>query len=173
MSETSVTILGIDELNNRLGRMTPAIRDSLVLGMNESTIRLQAYIVNEKLSGDPLHRRSGHLSNATQQDVLANEDSVVGRVSNNMAYAHVHEEGGTFWIPEHTVRWGKSVMRMRGYDTSKMTKGMAVEGTVRGHNATYPQRAFMKPSYEALREWIVERLKVATQDGMEQGASGV
>ena len=171
-TEVSSTILGTEDLYNRLGRMTPAIRDHLVLGMNNATIRLQSYIVENKLSGDPLHRRSGHLSAATQQDVQADEDAVIGRVSNNMDYAAVHENGGTFMVPEHIVRWSKATMRARGYDVKNMKAGMSVEGMVRAHTATYPQRAFMRPSYDDLKDWITDTLRQATEDGIQAGASG-
>lgn len=171
--EVSTTILGLDQLLAQMTSFTPAIHDELVLGMNDATILLQSYIVASKLSGDPLHRRSGDLSNATQQDVISDADSVTGRVSNNMSYAIVHEEGGTFEVPEHMVRYDRARMKAWGYNVSKMTKDMVVEVLVRRHTATYPQRAFMKPSYAEKHEEIVQILRASVLAGLQDaGGSG-
>ena len=173
MSTTGVVVLGTEDLLAKLTRMTPAVRNQLILGMQASTIKLQGYVVANKLSGDPLKRRSGDLSNATQQDVEATEDNVIGKVTNNMAYAHVHEDGGIFQIPAHMMRWSHAVTKLWGNENAKR-KVLKVRGTaeVKAHTATYPQRAFMRPSYEALKDWITQTLRDSATAGIKQASSG-
>ena len=177
MKSVSTHILGVDELLAQLMAMTPAVRNELVVGMNEATIRLQGYIVSEKLSGDPLHRRSGHLSDSIQQDVESQPEAVTGRVSTNLDYARVHEDGGEFWIPEHYRLRKNSDLRKLGAINARTFHALMAfapeqaGGMVRGHYATYPQRAFMVPSYQALKNGITQTLRDHTLAGLNAGAA--
>jgi len=96
-------------------------------------IRLQKYIVTQKLSGDPLKRHSGKLAASVIQRVenSGTKISAIVQAGSLAPYAFVHEYGGTFQIPEHlsVSRLGRSF-------------------TVHAHSATFPERSFMRTSLE-------------------------
>jgi phage gpG-like protein len=63
--------------------------------MEQASMYLQNYIQRNKLSGNPLKRRTGNLANQMNYNVTETGDNVIGRVGNRMVYAAMHETGKT------------------------------------------------------------------------------
>ena len=143
-----------------LQEISPKLRDILAEKVNGFSIGLQSYIVGSNLQGGtPLHRRSGTLSDSiTVGPIEQTQHSVSQVTGTNVEYAHVHELGGTFDIREHLRRMTLSGITGQKHDALV---------TVRAHQATYPKRAFMKPSVQeksgeftqAVAEAVAESIK--------------
>lgn len=140
----ALEVLGKEELLSRLtarrNQLPPALRQS----MFEQMARLASYVKSSKLEGQALHHRTGNLTNSVFSDATGDESEVKGVVGTGAQapYAHVHEDGGAFNIPSHTR-------------TSKLGNAF----TVRSYIATFPQRAFLRPSLNEKREEILSALK--------------
>ena len=113
-----------------------------------------------RLSGDPLNRRTGRLSRSVTPFAKLEGGRVVGGLSSNVPYAHVHELGGVFQIPEYTRRPPRS--RTAGGRFRKRTEEQQVNSvTVKAHTAKFPQRAFLRPAIESNRGQILQGLRNA------------
>lgn len=167
-----IHVLGADEVIARYARMSGAITQAVAQAMRSEMTRLADYVRTHKLSGDPLHRRTGDLSRAVTGASEVQGAIVVGNVgTKGIPYAYVHEMGGTFQIPEHTRRMGFGAEGERVRLLTKTGKVRAAvksrrTGIVQSHTATYPQRAFLKPSLEENRGAIVEALRQSIIDVM-------
>lgn len=115
---------------------------------------------SNRLSGDPLNRRTGRLSRSVTPFANSDGSRVQGGLSSNVPYAHVHEKGGTFQIPAYTRRPART--KTAGGRFKKRTEEQQVSSIqVKAHTATFPQRAFLRPALEANREQILEGLRAS------------
>jgi phage gpG-like protein len=167
-----LTIFGKDELIAKYGRLASAISELLTEVMKYEMVKLADYVRVNKLSGDPLHRRTGKLSRSITGDAASHGKYVVGVVgSKGVPYAYVHEMGGVFEIPAHMRRVGFNAReeRIRLLNKAGSVRAQVkstTRGMVRAHTATYPQRAFLHPSMEENRERIVAVLREAAVAAM-------
>ncbi len=167
MPHVGITVIGKDEILEKYKGAASRSRLALLKSMADSMQRTADYVRANKLSGSPLHRRSGNLSRAVTGSAELTEQYIIGQIgTSGIPYAYVHEKGGTFWIRPHIRRTGFDSKDQR---IRLLTKQGAVraavkavgDSIVRGHNATYPQRAFLKPSMDENKENIMQALRKA------------
>jgi len=156
-----VTIEGGDRVAKFIKDRLPTVTEAVVVRMNALLIRLQTYIVGQKLSGQVLHHRSGHLIDSIRleppQPVIEGT-RVIGGVQGAGPiawYGKIHEYGGTFGVKEH-VRKALS------------PKGMAYERTIKAHSVTFPERSFMRSSVTDMRDQIVAGLQGAINEALSK-----
>lgn len=158
---------GTDVSTVRSLRLLPTeIRAQLEARMSKNLIRLQAHIVADKLQGQVLHHRTGKLSASIRVIPPRFEgDSLVGAVEGAGGpawYGRIHEFGGTFM--RHTaMRFGASG---RGRARSLLHRRM-------GTFATYPERSFMRSSFDDLRESMMTDLIAGINQAVAQGTPHV
>lgn len=89
----------LTKLEATTGKVRAAAKSSLDMWATE----LAGYIKMNKLSGNPLHRRSGNLSSSVYPDKRETAETVSGgaRAGLDVPYAKIHEYGGL--IPAHQV----------------------------------------------------------------------
>jgi phage gpG-like protein len=127
----------------RLQNFTPKLVNRLSRGMNRITMDIQSSVKADKLSGDPLNRRSGKLSNSIHQNVVAYNTGVLGQIysTKEAPYGRLHEYGGRV-ERMMTVAWGRRVKNPR-----RIT-------------ANYPERSFMRSTlsefHEQFRQMIID-----------------
>ena len=63
------------------------------MAMLRAVEMLGGYIVKNKLSGQVLKRRTGHLAGSISTEVLGTRYETIGRIGSNLKYARVHELG--------------------------------------------------------------------------------
>lgn len=145
-------IQGTDQVFLYLKGTTEKVQGGLQRAFARIAVRLQQYIVHQKLSGDPLHRHSGKLASSVIQRVETSGSQIkaIVQAGSLAPYAGVHEYGGTFSIPEHA-----SVSRL----------GKAF--TVRAHSATYPERSFMRTSLEENVEMYLQEVSSALGEALK------
>jgi hypothetical protein len=154
-----------DAIQQKLSRVTLAIRDAI----NSANLELQAYIVNNKLHGDPLQER--HLGRGLAGSIrmipaVMDGTTVTGEVQGGGGlefYGKYHEYGGTFDVPGgRRVALGSRLDRKKlmgnsarfGYDAVTHTQS-------RPYTITFPERSFMRSSAQENRDQMYGRLRAA------------
>jgi phage gpG-like protein len=164
MTTLRFTAINKDEVIALLRARGVDVIEVLVDTMTAEMQKSADYSRQYYLSGSPLNRRTGTLSRSITGSATREGNRVIGKVGSDVVYAHVHERGGVFEIPEHMRRTGYGA---RGARITMLTKSGNVRaavksmtrGVVRAHDATFPQRAFLAPSLTDRREAIVESLR--------------
>lgn len=137
-------ITGVAQVVENLRVNIPAaINNNLNRLMLRQVIKLQRYVILNKLEGQVLRHRTGHLERSITYDVQRDGSAVTGivGVGREAPYGTAHETGGTFSIPQQLRK-------------SKLGKDFIVKA----HTATFPQRAFLRPSLLENEQNIVEGL---------------
>ena len=139
----------------RFQALPGTMRAAVVDALKREWFRVQALVVTSKLSGDPLRRRTGVLASSINvggpQTATAFEDAgttITARIGTRVRYGAVHENGGTFQIPEHG-RMGH---------------------IVRAHTATFPQRSFLRSTLAEERGNIRLAIKRAVKRAIAESA---
>lgn len=158
-------------LKAKFSGFSEKLRSELVPAIESFLIFLQSYIRANKLSDDPLHRRTGKLTDSINYSaVKQTEHDISGTVGTNLRYGRVHELGGTFNIPEYVRRTSAvESLREMGW-SSKAAKGFKFETTVRAHTATYPQRAFLMPSLRENESKFKDMIQEAADKAAHESA---
>jgi len=168
MKALTLNVQGADKLLDKLRAAPSSIPQAVLQEMKNQMARAADWSRANRLSGDPLHRRSGRLSRSVTGNATLEGYVVRGTLSSNLPYAHVHEDGGTFEIPAYSRRPPRS--RTPGGRLRKRTEAQQESSvTVQSHSATFPQRAFLRPSLVANRDKIVNGLYVAAITAFKRG----
>lgn len=149
------TVTGDSAIVARFERLPATLREAVVAAMKREWFRIQAAVVTSKLSGDPLHRRTGVLASSinvggpqTASEFVDEPDEIIGRIGTKVRYGFIHEYGGTFAIPSHDRR---VEARLGGKSTT----------TVREHQATFPERSFLRSTLEEMRPSVLANIRAA------------
>lgn len=149
MSFITAEVIGKDEVMERMQKRKQTLVARIKAVMLLQMEKLARYVRTDKLSGQVLKNRTGTLRRSIHADVEAETDAVTGIVGTNVSYGKIHELGGTFQIPasyrNQTQAWGRPIVPRMVF--------------VRAHSATYPQRAFLRPSLDEKRESILAALR--------------
>ena len=153
MIEGAVT--GGDAVILRLENLSGNLRQAVADALKREWFRIQAAVVTEKLSGDPLHRRTGVLASSinvggadTATEFVDEPTEIIGRIGTKVRYGFIHEYGGTFTIPAHERR---VEARLGGAGTT----------TVRAHTATFPERSFLRSTLQEQKPAVLEAIRAA------------
>ncbi len=154
----SAEILGVDKLLATLGNAGATFTNRLLQGMQVAASGLRNYIANQKISGQVLQNRTGHLRQFLfWKAAVASPGVVEGQVYETMKYGKVHEYGMTiFPLRAKALRW------------------IGPDGNPRfAKSVTIPRRPWMRPGYDEFRPKIVETLSdsaaLAAKDMAAQG----
>jgi phage gpG-like protein len=156
-------LIGDKEVIARLEKINPTVRGFLQEAINTSSLELIGYIRRSKLSGNPLHQRSGRLKDSITSKITDSEDLISGIVGTNVEYARVHEYGfkGTETVKAHlrTIKqaWGRPL------------RAGAKQINIRSHSrkANLPERSFLRSSLRDLEGKIKKRMEDAVRKGLE------
>ncbi|MBV9858752.1 MAG: HK97 gp10 family phage protein [Alphaproteobacteria bacterium] len=96
----NAAVVGEGALISRLGAMPRAIRERVEGAVGALAQDLRA-LIQRKLSGEVLQRRSGTLSGSIEVELVPQRDQVAATVATGVPYAGIHEYGGT--IPAREV----------------------------------------------------------------------
>ncbi|SEJ55983.1 hypothetical protein [Frateuria terrea] len=145
-----VQITGDTALVTKLEETTGKIKAAAKTSLDMWATELAGYIKMSKLSGDPLHRRSGKLSSSVYPDKRETADTISGgaRAGLDVPYPKAHEYGMqrnvvvSAFHRMQTMAWGKPMANPR-------------EVLVNQHSSyvNLPERSYMR---SALREQAPE-----------------
>lgn len=106
----NLVVTGFDRVTTKFDQLIPEVRDALRIAMDKLGAGFIDYLRTTKLSGNPLHRRTGVLQASFRHQVVDDETSVSALVTTDSPYARYHEYGfhGTENVRAHT-RLGRPV----------------------------------------------------------------
>ena len=147
-------IVGDDELRAKFQRASDTIDGKLVDSMGRITIRLQAHVVRNKLSGQVLKVRTNNLRGSIHQEV--------GRVGTNVEYAAFHEYGfsGTQNVREHM-----RTIKMAFGKMLKTPKRIVISAHAR--HVDYPEHSFLRSALDDQRTEIMAELGNAVKEAIQ------
>lgn len=159
-------LTGIEETKAALAAIEPGVKSSLQRLMLKLAIDLQAKVVREKLSGNPLHRRTGDLSRSVYATIT--DDGLTGIVGANTPYAARQEYGfqGTETVRAF-VRRSRAQMVTAKYNKLGLETRPSLaknRGTgvinVRSFNRTvnYPEHSYLRSALDEMRGTIAEQI---------------
>lgn len=117
---------------------------------------LVSYIKSSKLSGDPLHRRSGDLSASVHPVSGLEERGAFGGAAAGagLPYAKIHEYGG--WVPKRVAKNARAL-------AIKLPDGTTIfRKSARGFQM--PERSYMRSSLEEQKVSGLEAVKAAVKE---------
>jgi phage gpG-like protein len=146
----------------RLNVMPDKVRARLEQAVYILAEKLKSHIVQDKLLGQVLNRRTGRLGQSIQQKVDSSATAITGTVysAGDVKYAAIHEFGGH--IPARVIeaKNGKALAFTMG---GKQVFAKRVNWP----GATMPERSFMRSSLADMKDEIVQRMTSAVQEGMK------
>ncbi len=150
MSEIRVNLLS-SRLLLYLKNCEAQCQDIIKKRMMRATLKLAAYIKEQKLSGQKLNVRSGTLRRSIHNVVSTQGGNVIGVVGTNIRYARVHEFGFTGSVNV------KSYIR-------NTKKGNAVN--VRSHSRfmNLPMRSFLREGLHDRRDDIIREFDAGVKE---------
>ena len=154
-------ITGSESVITRLGEVTGKVRIAAKSSLDAWAAELAGYIQMSKLSGNPLHRRSGRLSASVHPVSVDTAQSISGGAASgeNVPYAKIHEYGGM--IPAHVVV-------VRNAKALAFTVGgvMRFAKSVQIPNVTMPERSYMRSSLREEAPKGIEQLRAAVREAI-------
>lgn len=159
------TLTGDAQVAARFAALPDKARKAISDEMRRQWFLIQTAVVREKLSGDPLHRRTGNLASSINvggaDSATAFEESdteIVGRIGTRVKYGRVHEDGGTFQVPSHE----RTITQVFGRSITPRTI------TVREHTVTFPQRSFLRSTLREMGPGVTAALEKALADAVKE-----
>lgn len=162
MAFLNIQIIGDAELKAKLTAMPQKVAQSLYRKVTELALMLENYVKTQKLSGQVLQHRTGHLQQSIHSDSTASASSVVGRVFSAapMPYAAIHEFGGV--IPAHIIR-AKNALALHFMSGGKDVFAKYVNMP----DVNMPARSYMRSSLADNKDKIIEGMKDAVSEGLK------
>jgi phage gpG-like protein len=158
------TVTGDAAVIARFEALPAKVRAALVDAMKREWFRIQAAVVTDKLSGDPLHRVTGVLASSVNvggtDTATAFEETpaeIIGRIGTKVRYGVVHEKGGTFSIPAHE----RTISQVFGRPVTPHAV------SVRAYTATFPQRSFLRSTLDEMAPAVRASIERAVAEALE------
>lgn len=149
--------------------MAGQIRKNVDQAVHRLAIELQRYIVHNKLSGQVLNKRTGHLQQSIQQTVEEGPDQITGKVysAGDVKYAAIHEYGGTIHHPGGTAYYFDQKQDKIVFLSNKSAASFNFPRT-KAHDIVMPERSYMRTSLAENEDHIVKTLTEAATAGIKQ-----
>ena len=154
-------IVGDEEVQARFHRAAGEIDGKLADSMGRITIRLQAHVVRNKLSGQVLKVRTNNLRGSIHQEVIRDGSGIVGRVGTNVEYAAFHEYG---FNGAQSVREHMRTIKMAFGKMLKEPKKIVIGAHTR--HVDYKGKSFLRTALQDQHEEIVTALNEAVKEAM-------
>lgn len=155
----SAVMIGDDRVMQRLNQLSPKTVLEVERSIGVLLVKLQSKVKDEKLSGQILKNKTGTLRRSVNRNIVKTGKSIIGSVGTNIVYGRVHELGGTITVREHlrmmVKAFGRAVKNPR-------------QITVKSHQATYPERSFLRSSLREMESEIKGELKDALRRSVIQ-----
>ena len=158
----NVTLTGDKELIARLDAMPDKVRRALVTKVTALSLKLEAHVKQDKLSGQVLNVRTGALRRSIFSTVDTGVTTVRGKVasSGDVKYAGIHEFGGT--TPPHEIVPVKATV------LSFMIGGKRVFARrVQHPGSRMPERSFLRSALADMAGEITTGLTDAVRQGLK------
>ena len=159
-----IQITGAERVIAMLGAAPAKIEAAAKSSLDAWAVELAGYIQANKLSGDPLHRRSGRLSASVHPLMSQTGDSVSGGAGGGagVPYAKIHEFGGTINHPGGTAYFmdGNAGRAVFVSNASALADRLP---RTRPHAIPMPERSYMRSGFEERAPSGIEQLRAAVK----------
>lgn len=155
----NVTIVGNEAVITRFATMNDRIRQRLFGAVQVLAANLERYVKTDKLSGQVLQHRTGHLQQSIHNEVTQDGSTTIGRVfsAGPLPYAAIHEFGGS--IPD---RYPVNAQALHFYIGGREVFAKFARGF------TMPERSYLRSSLSDYRQRIVDSMNRAVGDAVQQ-----
>ena len=157
----TVTLQGADALAARFETLPAGVQAAVRVKATDLAQRLRAHVVEDKLSGQVLHSKTGALAASIGADVTIDGDEVVARVfsAGDVKYARIQEYGGR--TPAHDIVPDKAKV------LAFLAGGQTVFAAIVHHpGSTIPERSYLRSSLADMATTITGELKAAVADAL-------
>lgn len=150
----SLEITGTKEFVDRLNASPDVIRRALIAKVTALTLRLEAHVKQDKLSGQVLHAKTGRLRRAVASRVQEVNGQIIGTVyvSNDVPYARIHEYGGKTQAHEIVPVKAKALAFILGGKQVFFKR-------VQHPGSLMPERSYLRSSLDDMRDEIINGIK--------------
>lgn len=151
-------------LQLRVERVRVAVKSSLDIWATE----LAGYIKASKLSGDPLHRRSGRLSSSVHPITQSTPDAISGGAGAGagVPYAKIQECGGVIHHPGGTAFFISQLLGGRAFFVSNASSLAASLPRTQPHDINMPERSYMRSALRDRAPTGIESLRAAVKEAI-------
>lgn len=160
----AVQTLGFERVSGRLAALAPKVQAAIRSELDAWAVELAGYIKQAKLSGNPLNRRTGHLSASIVPYRKDAGDVLEGGAGGGagVPYAKIHEFGGTINHPGGTAYFMSSELGRAVFvsNASALADGLP---RTRPHAIQMPERSYMRSGFEDRASSGVEALRAAVK----------
>lgn len=163
----NIVVKGDTELIAKFKSMPATVHAALLQKVYELSLKLEAHVKKNKLSGQVLNRKSGRLVRSIGSRVLNTAEAVFGIVfqSADVPYGAIHEYGG---------KTGAHLIVPKRAKVLAFTKaGSQVFATKVNHpGSKFPSRSYMRSSLREMSSEISLGMKEAIVKGAQQAVGG-
>lgn len=157
----SGTVTGDREIAARFEQIPAQVRANLRTRIQRAIIRLQRYVVTQKLQDQVLNVRSGTLQRSIDKVMREDPASVTGVVWTNVKYARRHEYG---FQGSESVRAHLRMMTQAFGRPVKEPRKIAVREFTRSVN--YPEHSFLRSALRDMAPEIMAQLEQAVTEAL-------
>lgn len=172
----NITVTGDAALIARLDALPAVVAKALQAKIEVLTIKLQTYVIRNKLHGQVLHQRSGQLARSIQRRIEAASLAVYGFVysAGDVKYAAIHEFGGVINHPGGTAYFpGAGINGGALFYSNKAAAAVAQLGhgvlRTEAHQIPIPERSFLRSSLRDQAPSIEKELRAVAIKTATQG----
>ncbi|MFG7180672.1 HK97 gp10 family phage protein [Burkholderia pseudomallei] len=162
MIEIQSEVRGDQALVAHFRALPERLRDELRKAIFDDLIKLQRYIVTQKLSGQALGRRHGTLAaSITPGPILEDANAIVGTLGANTPYARILEYGGTIRHPGGTAY----LVDRNGahFISNRAAERLGNVPRTRPHDIPVPAHPYMRSGLADMRQTILDDLQRAAR----------
>lgn len=149
-----ITVTGLEQVAGHVDAVAPQLQDALRTTVTAETFELQRHVVQDKLSGQVLHARSGTLRRSITATVEESAGRVTGLVGTNLVYARIHEFGGSVHVP------ALAPVRARALHWVGPAGDVFAVST-KAHTVTIPERSYLRSALADRRPSILVAIRAA------------
>lgn len=157
-------IIGSERVVTVLGEAPAKIEAAAKSSLDAWATELAGYIKASKLSGDPLHRRSGRLSASVHPVTAQTGTTVEGGAGGGagVPYAKIHEFGGTINHPGGTAYFVSSELGRAVFVSNASAMADRLPRT-KPHSIPMPERSYMRSAFNERAPSGIEQLRAAVK----------
>ena len=130
-----IEVTGIDRISAKIENLSDDIKVKLRTTMVDVVSMLKKRIVDDKLNGGVLNRRTGNLYRSIKNEILETNNSITVRVfTTGIPYAAIHEYGGTI---KTRLGTGRKPPRRPGKSEVKMPERSYMRSSLQGFDLSF------------------------------------
>lgn len=161
-------ITGSQAVIGRLGEIPGKVTQAAKSSLDAWAMELAGYIKASKLSGNPLNRRSGRLSESVHSMSSQSSDTVSAGAGGGagVPYARIHEFGGVINHPGGTAFFISQLLGGRAFFVSNASAIAESLPRTQPHTINMPERSYMRSAFRERSQDGIAQLRAAVKEAI-------